>query len=289
MTGFKRKKIYSIVASLALACVSAFGCQRATTTSEDSPEQTVVERSAGEALPTAAISTGEPENYAATIRISAETTGERKVSLPSLEAEIAKRDDSRRVSFLMPNGERIVYLSRGDTKYMILPDRDKYAEVSGREADFEIPRLLMPDQLVEFIKGQRGYVRAGEEEMNGRAVVKYVATADAQVGARAGNVSAENFVFVDKLTELPLRAEFISEASGAVQGVRGLKVITEMRNVSGDAEESLFNVPSGLEKVRAERVRREVNDLFDTAAGLAVVLLNQMKTAADNTDASEGI
>ncbi len=198
---------------------------------------------------------------------------------------MARRGRDRRVGVRLPDGEHVVYLKRGGTIYVILPDRDRYAEVSSREAGFELPRLLMPDQLVDYLKGQSGYVRAGEEEMNGRAVVKYVASGLARTGAQTGDLTAENVVYVDKLTGLPLRAELASESEGDANGVRGLKVVTEMRNVRTDADPDLFTMPRRMRKVESAEVRRQVNSLVNIAARLAGSLLNQMSDAVADTSA----
>ncbi len=286
----KNRKLIALAGVAALAATLSFGCRNAGTTNPPAANRPVAERPAGgdnragDAAP-ARIITDEPESYSATLRLTAETVGERAAALPHLEAEMARRGQDRRVSFRLPDGEQVVYLSRGGTRYVILPDRGRYAEVTSREAGFELPRLLMPDGLVGYLKEQEGYGRAGEEELNGRTVVKYVASGETRTGTRAGRITAGSVVYVDKLTGLPLRAELASEAAGDVQGVGGVKVVTEMRNVRTEVDPDVFAVPRRMEKVEADEVREQVNSLVNTAARIAGPLLEQMGAAVADTSA----
>src|SRR5882762_9472836 len=96
----------------------------------------------------------------------------------------------------------------------------------------------------------------------------------------AGQVNTEAFVYVDKETGLPLRAELYTEASGSVQGVKGAKVVAEMRDISTTVDDSLFQVPAGLNKVPPEQVRAQVDAFTNTVAALVKALLNNMNAAA---------
>lgn len=223
------------------------------------------------------ITTAEPDEYRATVVLKARTTGgERTLAIPELSAEVARSGVNRRISFNMPNGEQVIYLNRGDTRYVILPNRKQYAELTPEAAGFEMPRLMMPDQLVDYLKRQRSFERVGEEQMNRRTVVKYRAAGTARTGTRAGDVSAETFVYVDKETGLPVQTEMLSETSGNAQGVNGVRVVTEMRNIQTSADPSLFEVPQGMNKVTAEQVRQQVNTVVTAATAIAGALLNNM-------------
>lgn len=275
----KKRKFIALPACAAIIAALSFGCQDAGSTNPPA-----VQTSAAGVNPPAenvqAIATDEPDSYSATLRVSAESLGERATTFPNLEAEVARRGQNRRVSLRLPDGEQFIYLSRGATRYVLLPDREQYAEVTSREAGFELPRLLMPGRLVDYLKEQDGYARAGEEELNGRTVVKYVASGAGRTGTRAGSVSAESVVYVDKLTGLPLRAELFSEDAG------GVKVVAEMRNVRTGADRDSFAVPRRMKKVESEQVRRQADALANTAARLAGPLLNHLSAAAADTSAS---
>jgi hypothetical protein len=93
-------------------------------------------------------------------------------------------------------------------------------------------------------------------------------------------VNTESFIFIDKETGLPLRAEIFSEASGQVQGVKGLKIIAEMRDITTDVDPQLFEVPAGLNKVPEEQVRAQVNALAGAVNAVIRNVLANMNTAA---------
>jgi hypothetical protein len=185
----------------------------------------------------AIIAAEEPDSYSATLRLSAESSDEHSAAPPSIEAEVARRGRDRRVSLRLPDGRQVVYLSRGGTRFVILPDSGQYAELTLREAGSDLLQLLTPARLVDYLKDQDGYVRAGEEELKGRMVVKYVAPGEARTGARAVGEAAESVVYVDKLTGLPLRAELASEAAG------GARVVVEVRDFRTGADRGLFAMP----------------------------------------------
>ncbi|HSD48065.1 MAG TPA: hypothetical protein VLB87_15675, partial [Pyrinomonadaceae bacterium] len=88
----------------------------------------------------------------------------------------------------------------------------------------------------------------------------------------------ESFVYIDKDTGLPLRAELFSEASGNVQGVKGATVVAEMRDISTDVDQSLFEVPAGYNKVSEQQVRAQVNAITNMIAAVLRTLLTNMNT-----------
>lgn len=221
------------------------------------------------------IETGEPNEYSATLRLTAATTG-KNTSLPPLTANVAREGENRRVAFNLPNNEQVVYLNLGNTRYLILPNRKQYAELSPGAVGFEIPRLMMPDQIVEYLKGREGYERVGEEQINGRTVIKYRASGTTQTNTSAGQVNSESFTFVDKETGLPLRSEFESQATGNVQGVDGLKAVVEMRDIKTEIAPSLFEVPEGYNRVTEEQVRSQVSAVTQAVSAIAGSFVNNM-------------
>ncbi|HXG85050.1 MAG TPA: hypothetical protein VNI84_13600 [Pyrinomonadaceae bacterium] len=221
------------------------------------------------------IETNEPEEYSATLQLTARTTG-KNTSLPSLTANVAREGEKRRVAFNLPNNEQVVYLNLGSTRYLILPNRKQYAELSANSVGFEMPRLMMPDQIVDYLKGREGFERVGEEQFNGRATVKYRAAGTTQTNSPAGRVNAESYTYVDKETGLPLRAEFESQASGNVQGVEGLKAVVEMRDIKTETAPALFEVPVGYNKITEEQIRSQVNAVTQAVTAIAGAVLNNM-------------
>jgi hypothetical protein len=69
-----------------------------------------------------------------------------------------------------------------------------------------------------------------------------------------------------------------TEASGSVQGVKGVKIVAEMRDISTSVDDSLFQVPAGLNKVPPEQVRSQIDAFTSTVAALLKVLMSNMNT-----------
>src|SRR5688500_15421323 len=148
---------------------------------------------------------------------------------------------------------------------------------------------MTPGQVVSYIEKLKGVVRVGDETLNGRTADKYRYATTTNTSTSAGQVNTEAFVFVDKETGLPLRAELYTEASGNVQGVKGAKVVAEMRDISTTVDDSLFQVPTGLNKVPPEQVRAQIDALTNTVAALVKALLSNMNSAAASTAASPAL
>jgi hypothetical protein len=234
--------------------------------------------------PGTVINTREPEKYRATLVFTAETEGgDKAIAVPPISAEVARSGADRRVSFKLPNGEQLIYLDTKDKHYVISPSRKQYAELTSEATGFEIQRLMTPGQLVSYLEKQKGYERVGEEQMNGRAAEKYRYAGTAKTGTQAGDIKSEAFVYVDKETGLPLRAELYSEATGNVQGAKGAKVVAEMRDIQTDVEPSLFEVPPGLNQVTPDQVRQQIDALTATVAAVVRALLSNMGSQGTTT------
>jgi hypothetical protein len=231
--------------------------------------------------PGASIEASEPDKYQATIKMSAQTTGSgQNISLPALTAEVARSGADRRFSFTLPGGEEVIYLDRADKRYIILPKRKQYAELTPESTGFEVPRSMTVGDIVNRVKNMQGFERVGEENVNGRTAIKYRYSGTSKTGTQAGDVKTESIVLVDKETGLPLRSETVSESqTGNVKGVTGLNFVTEMSNIKTDVAATMFEVPQGLSKVSDQQVRQSVD-----AVGRAVIAIvgQLMQTANSN-------
>lgn len=226
------------------------------------------------------IAAREPETYKATLVFSAETEGgEKTIGIPTLSAEVARNGADRRLSFKLPDGSDLVYLERGGVQYGIAPARKQYAELTPEATGFQIQKLMTPGQLVAHLDRLRGIELVGEEPLAGRTAVKYRYARTAQTQTTAGEVRTESFVYVDKDTGLPLRAELFSEASGNVQGVKGAKIVAEMRDITTTVDPSLFEIPAGMTKVPESQVRAQVDAVANTVAAVLRSLLTNMNAA----------
>ena len=225
------------------------------------------------------IAAREPDIYRATLVFTAETEGgEKTIGIPTLTADVAKSGADRRLSFKLPDGSDLIYLEHNGVQYGIAPARKQYAELTPEATGFQIHKLMTPGQLVAYLDRLKGIELVGDETLNGRNAVKYRYARTAQTSTTAGEVRTESFIYVDKDTGLPLRAELFSEASGNVQGVKGAKVVAEMRNISTTVEPTLFEVPAGLNKVPEAQVRAQVDAVANTIAAVLRTLLTNMNT-----------
>jgi hypothetical protein len=154
------------------------------------------------------VNTREPAKYRATLVFSAETAGgEKTIGIPTLSAEVARNGDDRRLSFKLPDGSDLIYIDHDNHSYAIVPSRKQYAELTAEAVGFQIQKLMTPGQLVSYISKLKGVERVGDEQINGRTADKYRYATTVKTGTQAGEVKNEAFVFVDKETGLPLRAE----------------------------------------------------------------------------------
>lgn len=234
---------------------------------------------ANTAVAPSTIAAREPDAYRATLVFSAETEGgEKTLGIPTLSADVAKNGADRRLSFKLPDGSDLIYLEHNGVHYAIAPGRKQYAELTPEATGFQLHKLMTPGQLVSYLDRLQGIQFVGEEQLTGRTALKYRYARTDQTKTSAGEVRTESFIFIDKDTGLPLRAELFSEASGNVQGARGATVVAEMRDITTNVEPSLFEVPSGLNKVSEQQVRQQVNAISNTIAAVLRTLLMNMNT-----------
>lgn len=228
------------------------------------------------------IETKEPDQYQAKIALKFEATGNQQTALPALSANIARNGQERRMEFSLPNNEKVIYLDKTDNKYLLLPNRKQYAVLDKDSLGFEIRQMMMPAEIINRVKAAPGVERVGEEDFNGRQAIRYRYGAVTNTQTQAGNVNTESFFLVDKETGLPLHSETVSTSqSGNVQGYNGLRVITDMTDISTTASADQFALPGDYQKIEAEQVKAQVNLIFNTAA----ILLNQlMKSAQTNSN-----
>lgn len=221
------------------------------------------------------IAAREPEQYRATLVLSAETEGgDKTIGIPTLSAEVARNGADRRVAFKLPDGSDLIYLEKGGLHIVIAPGRKQYAELTPEATGVQLQNLMTPGQLVARLEKLPGIERVGEETVNGRAAEKYRYARTANTNTQAGAVNTEAFVYVDKETGLPLRSELYAEASGNVQGMKGAKVVAEMRDITTAIDTSWFDVPAGYSKVPPEQVRQQIQALTNMAGALLKSLLS---------------
>jgi hypothetical protein len=127
------------------------------------------------------------------------------------------------------------------------------------------------------VKGIQGVRLVGEETANGRPVVKYAYSAVANTQTQAGTVATESYVLVDKETNLPVRSETVSQSQsgGNVQGVNGVRIVTEMTDIKTTPDANIFTLPSEFQKIDPEQVKAQANLVFQAAGAIISQFVNQ--------------
>ena len=216
------------------------------------------------------INTREPDKYSATLVFSIETEGgDKAIGIPPLSLQVARSGDDRRLEFKLPDGSPLIYLDHDNHHYVILPARKQYAELTKEATGIQFQKLLTPGQVVEDLKSRKGVERVGDDTMNGRSAEKYRYSAETNTNTKAGEVKAEAFVYVDKETGLPLRAELDAQSSGDVKGVKAARAIAEMRDIKTDVDATMFQTPAGYDQVAPEKIRQQIDAL--TSAIMSVL------------------
>lgn len=205
------------------------------------------------------IAAREPERYSATYVISGQTQGSQQAAA-STSIEVARSGADRRYALdtKVPGVGQIIFLDRADKSYVILPARKQYFELTQETTGFRIPRAMTPGMMIEQLQKQRGVEQVGEEDLGGRTAIKYRFAGATNTNTQAGEVKGESFVWVDKETGLPLKAQGASASTGNVQGVSSATATMEVRNLSTDVPASVFELPQGYTQLTAEQVQQQI-------------------------------
>lgn len=224
------------------------------------------------------VEASEPNQYQAKVKLTLEALGDQQnAALPAITALVARNNADRRMEFALPTGEKVIYLDTAGSNYVILPNRKQYAELTKESLGFEVRRLLMPEQIVDQVKGVQGVRFVGEETLNGRQVMKYAYAATANTQTQAGQVATESHLLIDKATGLPLRSETVSQSQsgGNVQGYKGMRLVTEMTDIQTTPDAAMFAVPTDYAKIDPEQVKAQVGLIFNAVAALVGQAMQQ--------------
>ena len=106
-------------------------------------------------------------------------------------------------------------------------------------------------------------------------MIRYRYGSVANTQSQAGQVQTESYLLVDKETGLPLHSETVSQASGAVQGYNGLKMVTEITDLKTDVATDQFAEPTGLQKIESDQVRAQIDMIFNSLATVLAQVIKQ--------------
>lgn len=226
------------------------------------------------------IETKEPDQYQATVDLKLQATGNNKqTTLPTIQANVARSGDDRRMEFNLPNGDKVVYLDKAGVTHVLLPTRKQYATLDKQNMGFDVRQLMMPEEIVKQVRAVKGVERVGEENVAGRQVIKYRFGSVTNTQTQAGQVTTESFFLIDKETGLPIHSETVSMTqNGNVQGFSDLRVITEMSNIKADVTPELFALPTDYAKIDSKQIMGQVEGIFNIVGALLNRALNSPQT-----------
>ena len=198
---------------------ASFGCAPAPTNSNSNSNATastttnanvatnVNSNTAAGVAPTA-FATKEPEQYSLTMSITGQGSANNKQgTLPPQNIEFSRMGTDRRWSLTLPAIGSVVYLEKTGMRYLILPSRNQYVEISPESLGFQLGNVMTPSAIVERLKPRAQYESMGTETVNGRTATKYRFTGAADTRTKAGTVQSDSYVYIDEATGLPLRAD----------------------------------------------------------------------------------
>jgi hypothetical protein len=226
----------------------------------------------GTGVSSSAFSAKEPENYSLTMAVSGQGSANNKQgSLPPQNIEFAKMGLDRRWGINLPAVGQVAYLEKAGMRYLLLPARNQYVEISPETLGFQLGNAMTPSAIVERLKPHTQYETVGTETINGRTATKYRFVGEADTRTKAGTVQSESYIYMDEATGLPLRADlnFASSSGGQAHGS------IETRDISLNPDAKLFEVPATFKKVTTEELKQQVQGFIQFMRLLAPAMTQQ--------------
>jgi hypothetical protein len=245
-----------LLISTALSASMVVGCR----SSQRQPNSNG-ESSASETITTSTppFPTKEPERYRA-IRVvttgsSAGSSDLSGVGTSTSTTFIARNGDKRREEYDLRSGEKIVYLEIPPRRFGLLPASKTYADLSAVQGETESANPqndveISPDRLINEARPERHYQKLGIENLSGRPTTKYRVTLDQTT---KGTVSSETLIWVDEALGMPIKS--VTRGTGPDNFA---EVLTELKDISFDIDQGLFELPKDYRKVEARLILERV-------------------------------
>jgi hypothetical protein len=270
---YKTQRIFAVLAT-AVSALAAFGCTTAPGPNSNTTANVNSNISANANASTVAsspFSMAEPERYSLKMVISGSgAANDRQAAMQPQEIDFARMDANRRWGINIAPLGQIIYLEKPGLKYLVLPSRSQYVELTPDAVGFPIGSVLTPSAMIERLKSQP-HENLGVETVNGRGATKYRFAGAAQTGTQVGTVNADSTVYVDQETGLPLRADlFFAGANNA-----NARALIETRDIQLNPDPVTFEIPAGYNKVTAEELKQQVRSFVDFIRAIAPMLQQQ--------------
>lgn len=274
-----------------LTCFISFGCTASPTNSNSPSNSNVIMNSntsvstnanttatanmnsnASAGVSSSAFSAKEPEKYSLTMAISGQGSASNKQgSLPPQTIEFAKIGVDRRWGINLPTIGQVAYLEKAGLRYLLLPSRNQYVEISPEELGFQLGNAMTPSAIVERLKPHTQYETVGTETINGRTATKYKFVGEADTRTKAGTVQSESYIYMDEATGLPLRADLNLASSSGGQAHGSI----ETRDINLNPDAKLFEVPTTFKKVTTAELKQQVQGFIQFIRLLAPMMTQQ--------------
>lgn len=220
-----------------------------------------------------AFASREPEQYSLTMSVTGQGSANNKQgTLPPQNIEFARMGTDRRWALNLPAIGQVAYLEKAGVKYLLLPSRSQYVEISPEALGVQLGNVMTPSAIVEQLKPRTQYENVGTETVNGRAATKYRFVGAADTRTKAGTVQSESYIYMDEATGLPLRADlnFASTSGGQAHG------FIETRDINLNPDAKLFEVPATFKKVTTEELKQQVQGFIQFVRMLAPAMSQQV-------------
>jgi hypothetical protein len=254
-----RNSKFEILPIIILSGLTLFGCSE--------PPNSNTKSNANSNTSLAAGSTGsagaprfypkEPDPYSATMTIN-------RPGQPPLQIEIAKRRGDRRWVLQLPGIGEANYFEKAGLKYLMLPARKQYAELPLDSFGLNGGDSLTPTAMVEKF-GRANAEKIGKETVNGVMAIKYRVSGAGAGQAPDGGGGAENLVYIDEGSGLPVRIDTDLKSLNGLDG----RTLVEVANIRLNPEESMFDIPTGTRKIGAEQLKTQMDSLIATLRSIA--------------------
>jgi hypothetical protein len=188
------------------------------------------------------------------------------------EIDFARMDANRRWAIKIPGlNQEVIYLEKPGLKYLVLPARSQYVELTPDALGFPLGNMMSPSAMIERLQS-RPHENLGVEQVNGRPATKYKFSGSTNTGTQAGTVQADSFVYIDQETGLPLRADLNAVTSNNMSA-RGM---LETRDIHLNPDPTLFDVPTGYKKVTSEELKQQIQNFITFIRAVAPYLGQQI-------------
>jgi outer membrane lipoprotein-sorting protein len=189
--------------------------------------------------------TEEPQRYRATRTITTVSAGGQTVTTKNSIARDGelRRDESEN------NGQRVVYLTLPEGRFVLLPDEKLFAAATNEAANNnEEPSETSPDRLLHTEMVTPSYQKLNTETAGGRNLQKYRVVVNNSAGE---NVSVgETLLWFDESLHMPVKTEISSP--------NGTRVTTELSDVVLNVDKSLFEIPKDYQKIEFNKLRERL-------------------------------